>query len=34
MHESDLMKIEVKNIQKLFELDPYLKPHEKELRRR
>ena len=30
----DPMNVEVPEIQNLFNLDPYLKPHEKEIRRR
>lgn len=30
----DAMKVEVKEIDKLLEMDGYLKPHEREIRRR
>lgn len=30
----DLMKIEVQDIEKLFQIDGYLKPFEREIRRR
>lgn len=34
MYNGDPMKVQVKNIEQLFELDGYLRPHERELRRR